>query len=261
MEKRSLSIFAILFCIIGLPSCIKMPKYRRRPLESLSSRFEYVGTNNKVIAHAKRLNNQEAEYLFGKRGTWLALESNQEPLYPIYLSFHNLSNTSYVLSPKNISLELEPHHQATKRLQTSSTGKAAGTIATGGIASLITAGGGLYAWFAGATIGSAALIFGAKAALITVPIILIGTPIIALIKSIRSSRTNRTITRDIKEKSLHTDVTIYPGQQFDTLVFVKRPNYRTNFDVTLHQSDNPDNTISFNISLGQHRFITQIAEQ
>jgi len=258
MNKRVLLTLAAAIGLIGLPSCIKRPKYRSRPLESISSRFEYVGTKDNVILHAKRLNKDETPYLFGTRGQWLAHGHKQSPIYPLYLSFHNVSSKPYVLAPKKIGLQLEPHTNIAKRLQSSSTIKAAGTLATGSAMSILAAGGGLYAWFSGAAIGSAALIFGAKAALITVPILVLGTPIAALIRSARSARINSKIKYDIKEKTLHREVTIYPGQQFDTLIFVKRTHYRTNFTLSLYEQNNPNNTIKFDVSLGQHRFIEPI---
>ncbi len=260
MNKRFLPVLVFFVGIISFPSCIKMPKYRRRPLESLSSRFEYVGSNNKMILHAKRLNHEEHYYLFGERGSWLEQESNQTPIYPLYISFHNLSNTSYVLSPENIGLKLESHRTVVKSLQSSTTGKAAGTLAAGSAISVVTAGGGLYALFAGAAIGSTALMFGAKAALVTIPVLIIGTPIVSIFRSIRSSRINSTINDDLREKTLYKPIIIHPGQQFDTLIFVKRQHYRTNFSLMLTELEYPEKTLAFNVALGHNRFVAHIPE-
>ncbi len=240
--------------IIGLPSCVKTPKYRQKSLESLHTRFDYAAAKNNVMLRAKKLTKEENRKLFGIRGKALSRESNI-PAYTIYLSIHNLSNKLYVLSPDNISLTLEPYQKIAKRMQSSTVVKAAGTLAGGTVASIITAGGGLYALFAGAAIGSTALVFGAKAALVAVPIIVIGTPIAAIIKSIRATKINRKVKRDICDKTLHAEIVIYPGQQFDTLIFVKRLDYRTNFTITLHEEDNEEDILAFDVSLNQNRFI------
>ena len=91
------------------------------------------------------------------------------------------------------------------------------------------------------------------------PFIVISTPIITLIKTISSARTNSKIKRDIKEKILQKKVAIYPGQQYDTLLFVQPIDYRSNFRLTLVEEDKPNKKIIFDINMKKNNF-TQLTK-
>ncbi len=230
----------LLGTMLLLAGCVKTPSYDPRPLKSISIESNYTAVAKNVILRVKKLTKSEIFHLFGKRGEWL--ENHHLPLVPLHISIHNLSNTSLILDPKNIDLESLSYRSVSKQLQTSSIGKIIRTIGYGALIAALTMSAGIFG-----IMHDYSDIAG--------PLIIISTPIIAFIKTIRSARTNGKIKRDIREKILRKKITIYPGQQYDTLLFVQSADYHSNFTLTLVEEDKSNKTITFNVGMKKNNFV------
>ncbi len=247
--------YGILLCTMFLLSgCVKTPSYNPRPLKSISIESNYTAVAKNVILRVKKLTKAEIFHLFGKRGE--RFKNHHLSLVPLHISIHNLSNTSLILDPKNIDLESLSYRSVSKQLQTSSIGKTIRTIGCGALMAVLTMGAGFFGIMHDYSDRNNSWIDNSKLLVnIAVPLIIISTPFIAFIKTIRSARTNGKIKRDIREKILRKKVTIYSGQQYDTLLFVQSVDYRSNFTLTLVEEDKPGKITTFNIGMKKNNFV------
>ena len=233
-----------------LTGCVKTPSYNPKSLKSIALKSDYTGIENNIILRVKKLSEAEISHLFGKRGE--QFENHRSPLIPLHISIHNLSNTSLILDPENVTLDSLSYRVVSKHLQTSSIGKTMRTIGYGALTATLAAGativGSLYGY---ASCNDSYIDNSESFIKITAPLIIIATPIIAFVKTIRSARTNTKIKRDLKEKILRNNVTIHPGQQYDTLLFVRAIDYHAQFTLTLieENKNKTDKTIAFNVTM------------
>ena len=230
---KSKTSYSILLCVIlMLAGCVKTPSYNPKSLKSITPESDYTGIENNVILRVKKLSDAEIFHLFGKRGE--QFENHRSPLIPLHISIHNLNNTSLILDPKNVTLDSLSYQAASKHLQTSSIGKTIRTIGYGALTATLATGASIVGLLYGYASCNDSYIDSSKSFInITAPLIIIATPIIAFIKTISSARTNNKIKRDIRDKILRKNVTIYPGQQYDTLLFVRAIDYRSQFRLAL----------------------------
>ncbi len=253
-SKTSYSI--LLGVILLLAGCGKTPSYNPKSLKSIALKSDYTGIENNIILRIKKLSDAEISHLFGKRGE--RFENHHSPLIPLHISIHNLSNTSLILDPKNVTLDSLSYRAVSKHLQTSSIGKTIRTIGYGALTATLATGasfvGILYGW---ASCNDSYVNNSNSFIKITAPLIIIATPIIAFIKTISSARTNNKIKRDIREKILRNNVTIHPGQQYDTLLFVRAVDYHAQFTLTLIEKNKnkTDKPITFNAIMKKNSFV------
>lgn len=255
MMKLKVAQGILLSALLTLAGCGKIP-YRPKSIKSISVESDYTGIKDNVILRVKKLTEAEVSHLFGQHGEQFS--NPRFPLVPLHFSIHNLSNTALIIDPKNISLDSVNYRVVSKQLQTSSLGKTMRSISYGALTAILTAG----ASFAGVIYGqindnnaqteNAKLFWD-----ITAPLILIATPVIAFIKTIKSVRNNNKIKRDLKSKILHKSVIIQPGQQYDTLLFVHARNYHAQFILSLvEEGKNKESKKTiFHIAMGKNNFI------
>lgn len=237
--KNHYSLALFLVGLFILPGCYKTPQYHKKPLNCLYERFSYKKTENNVSVQVKRLNEDEKYRLFGQRSVFLYDAKTYQPLYPIHISIYNMSDTTYELSPENIDLTLTPYQKVAHQMKTSSFAKGAKTYVAGHLVIFAT---------------SVPYILATKRSEATpafryaLNLAAFGTLFSTLLTTMRSTWINTKIRHDLREKTLHEARLIYPGQQFDTLVFVKQPDYRDNFSLRLDDSHNTKNHLLFTIA-------------
>jgi len=226
-----------------------MPQYRKRPLNCVHERFSYQSTQNNVSVQVKRLNEDEKYTLFGQRSVWLYDTKSNQPIYPLYISIHNLSDTTYEISPESIDLELTPYTNIAHCLKTNSFGRGAKTFAIGSSILLATAIPAVAVAIANSKAPNGPLAPKKGSAFeFAITAEFFGTLFSTLFVTLRSAWVNTKIKHDLKEKTLHSTKLIYPGQQFDTLVFVGHANYQDNFIIELDDSDNIKNSLTFTVA-------------
>jgi hypothetical protein len=103
--KYSLSIVLILFCV----GCLKKPVLLK-PLTKESAHD--TQTKEQVIVHAKRLNFEDQENMFGKETYQLV----KHRIVPVQITVENKSENTWLLTNKNISLKLLPINEVNKIL-------------------------------------------------------------------------------------------------------------------------------------------------
>lgn len=245
---------AFLSILLVLAGCGKIP-YRPKSIKSISIESDYTGIKDDVILRVKKLTEAEISHLFGHQGE--KFSNPRFPLVPLHFSIHNLNDTALILDPKNISLESVNYRTVSKQLQSSSLGKTMRTMSYGALTAILTAG----ASFVGVIYGQLSNkdSYAENSKLfwnITAPLILIATPFIAFVKTIKSARTNGKIKQDIKKKTLHKSIVIQPGQQYDTLVFVHTYDYRSQFILKLveENKNKTGKSIIFNVAMGKNNF-------
>jgi hypothetical protein len=245
MKKQNLSYFFLVLSLIALPGCFRVPSYHRQSLHILNTNFSDIKSEKGVVIRAKRLSEDEKQELFGQRAVLLHDSSNL-PIYPVYFSIHNLSKVSYVISPKDIDLELVSYQEAAKCMKVGGTGrffKREGLWLAG-------------TWIGGATLGG---LLGLYTSLFMLHALCIGGAVFVtsfgvatMVNTglwIKTIWLNTRVRQDLRDKTLHEKTVIYPGQQYDALVFVNRLDYKPNFSVTMHEKDDQKKNITFNFSV------------
>jgi hypothetical protein len=105
--KYSCSIALILSCA----GCLRKP-INLKPLTKESAHDSQ--TKEQVIVHAKRLNFEDQENMFGNDANQLA----KQHIVPVQITVENSSKTSWLLTDKNISLKLLSIDEVNKTLFT-----------------------------------------------------------------------------------------------------------------------------------------------
>jgi len=254
--KSKISYSILLGAILVLTGCVRTPSYNPKSLKSIALKSDYTGIEKNIILRIKKLSETEISHLFGKRGE--QFENHRSPLIPLHISIHNLSNTSLILYPKNVTLDSLSYRTVSKHLQTSSVGKTIRTIGYGALTAILTTGASIVGVLYGYASCNDSYVNNSKSFInITAPLIIIATPIIAFVKTISSARTNNKIKRDIREKVLRKNITIYPGQQYDTLLFVRAVDYHAQFTLTLTEENKnkTDKSITFNVAMKKNNFV------
>jgi hypothetical protein len=63
------------------------------------------------------------------------------------------------------------------------------------------------------------------------------------------------VKKDIKEKTLHEQITINSGDHYEGLIFVKSADYTPQFSVTMHEKGNTKKTVAFDVDLRHQEII------
>jgi hypothetical protein len=198
--------------------------------------FTYRGTEKNVIMRAKELSWRDKYYLFGDHSDLI----EDDKFQVIYISINNLSNTHYVLSPGLVGLKQVPCRAVAKAMKkTSSIGRLAVYYLFGGVP--------IPLYVVAANGGSVLL---ATASTLSFGLGVIG--LIGLAQGIKSIVMNTRVRKDIEEKILDKKRIIHSGQQYDGLIFVKASDYHPTFAVTMHEKNNADKTITFDVDLRQN---------
>ena len=231
-------VFAIALAgLILLPGCMRVPSYQPRSLQSMSGDFTYRGVEKGVVLQAKRLTEDEMQFLFGQQ---------EKSFTAIYFSIHNLSNASYVLSTSEIDCKKMSYQQIARQMKTSSIARLAGSAVSGyGVY------GGVWALVFGAFAKSAIFAYGG----LGLAVISIGMVPIFLGTGIKSAIMNTRIRKDLEEKMISKDIVIKSGDKYEGLIFVNTEDYRSDFTVTLHENNNQSNNIIFNVDLSSGEYL------
>ncbi len=247
MMKNNKSFLGLFLAVLVLlPGCMHVPTYQRKSLKSVNDHCTYRGAEKNVIMRAKKLSQAEKNYLFGDRNRLI-----NDELQGIYVSVHNLGNVPYVFSHDHIYVRQIKYGDVIRSMRkTSSIVRLTGSA--------------LIAW----PVLPVAIVLSPVAIVpIMVPILTAGMvgflagfsavggvlSLTFLAYGIKSIVMNRRISKDLKEKTLHEKVTINPGDSYEGLMFVKAVDYNPQFSVTMHEKDNRNNTVTFDVDLRQNK--------
>jgi hypothetical protein len=243
MNKKSIGLF--LAGLVILPGCISVPSYKQRTLHVFNDSSLSKQTEKGVSLHAKRLNSSEKEYLFNGRA---ATPLNDIEI--LYIAIYNLSCNDYILSPSGIELPQISYQDVLQEMKTSTVARLTGAAAAGA-----------------APLGTLAILNTPEIPFLLFPMIILcnsmaivpllgatlaasSIPFLALLAtSIKSVVMNTRIRNDLHEKTLHQQVFIKSGNKYEGLIFVTSSDYLPNFNVTLHQKDNAENSVTFDVDL------------
>lgn len=240
-------ISLLLAGLVLLPGCYRVPQYHSQSLRLLDDNSGYRGSCDGVVLRAKRLTNYDKKELFGQYSKRLAKPSNG-PIEVIYLSFHNLSTSTYVLPLTGIDLEMVSHQDIAQLMKTSTAGRIAGFIGSyfGIVMGMSLGWAGLWMMTADNTPGWSPLI----------PLAGVGGAVASAVYTDRyassvgkSLKTNERIVNDLEDKALPEGIVIQSGDKYDGLIFVKSPNYTPQFSVILREQNSRIKKIVFDIDL------------
>jgi len=252
MKQHRTGIGFLLAGLVILPGCMSVPSYRHKPLKFISDDVLLGGVEKGLTLLVKRLTENDISYLFGVRGRQISGSCEV-----IYLSVHNLSSLSYILSPADINCETMPYHEVIQLMKTNSVAR----LSTG-----VAAGGGVVASYYLTVLGVLTVKFGHSTlpALLIYPTFIVSCsfPILGLIsagvglalfgKTLKSVIINTQISSDLREKTLHRKVVIKSGEHYEGLIFIRASDYQPDFAVTMHEEGKEKNGISFDVNLDKN---------
>lgn len=242
------SLFCLsLMVLVLLPGCYKVPTYRSKRLETVSADFAYRGVQENVIVQAKRLSGDDIHALFGQRADQI-----NGSFEAIYISVHNFSPIRYQLCAADIDLIQVSCQNIVQLIKTSS------------ITPLVRVA-------VSAPIGAGSLYLALISLMLTkgfyesFPMIIpvVGFPLLSLAsagvvlvysgKFIKSLVMNSRIKKDLKDKMFQSPIAIASGGQYEGLIFVKSSDYSPTFTVTMHEKDNENSVISFDVDVRHNK--------
>lgn len=234
--KRTIILVLIPFIFSG---CLRVPGYESKPLSVLSGRFNGTSIKKHVTVRAKVMNKKDMTDLFGRRGSWL-VRHRRSSFIPLHISIENHGDRSLILSPELISLATVPYQTVCERMSSNGGMWAFGTLMLGYPAGILLGLGGFFAIPIGSSIGSSSLVNIGWISLATGFSLTVATPFVAMSNAVRSSEANKELEIDLYQKMLKDNTVIRPYEHFETLIFVKRSEYKSEFTVSLHPVDEPD---------------------
>lgn len=263
---KHMSLFLLIGAVlVALPGARRKPKPVKFPsLPSIETSADYTHTKQGITLQAKRLNKPEAEQILGKRAgrlwqkkrlkqKWHRVKRrktvrNSKPRYtgsiiPIQLSIKNQTGRPVAIRPKDIDLNLSDGKEIAKRLHRNPFIPALIALTAGaaiGVAVAATA-----AWAAGVVL-SANIVAGilhttasvstamtglATCTSILSPFVIIGTPIIARNRAVKTTKDNRRMKNILDKNNLASTIQVTPGKTVGTLIFVAESDYKETFAI------------------------------
>lgn len=191
-----------------------------------------------MIVQAKQLTQDNIQHLFESR-----LMQKDNTFEVIYLSIHNLSNVSYIVSPADIDIAKLSYQQIFQYMKTSSIGRLTGGIVAIGIPAYPAVNLFTFGCFMKCAI--------AAYAGLSLAVVGIGLGALCFVLGLKSIKMNYRIDKDLKQKMVHKKVIIKSGDHYEGLIFVKSSDYKPLFNIIICEQDNHDNKIAFEVDLQQ----------
>ena len=248
MHKNLQKAIIILMLPFIFTGCLRVPSYNPKPLTILSGRFNATSIQKHVAVRVKMMHKKDVTDLFGKRGSWL-MRTRRSSLIPLHISIDNHSKHSLVLDPHAISLETLSYEHVCRRMSSNGGMWALSTLLLGYPAGLLLTIGGFFAIPIGSGVGSPVLFNAGWAAFAAGFGLMIATPFVAMGNAIQSVEANKELELDLYQKILKPNTIIPPYEHFETIVFVKRSQYKHAFTITLHAVDDSETTYTAHVKL------------
>ncbi len=232
MNKKNIGF--LLAGLLLLPSCMRVPTYKRRSLGIFQNNCTYRHTQNGITLSVKQLSHTEKDYLFNDRTTHTI-----DDIEAVYFHLSNLSQHDYNVGPASFDLKLVPRQDIDKMIKTtSSTSRFSGAAATS-LSPFI---------FILTALNSPQAYIGVY--LFHVSMVLVA-PLIAtfLAYGIKSVVMNDRISKDLREKNLHKNRVITSGNRYEGLIFVRKSDYSPQFTVTIHNSGDQHEQLIFDVDV------------
>jgi hypothetical protein len=245
--KKVQSLWGVVMALLVLlPGCVHVPTYRKQSFKVIEKHYDYCHMQNDVIVQTKRLSKGDMYALFGVRAEQLF-----GSVEVMYVSVNNLSNDRYVVSVINKDDLLLSHTMIKRLMKTSSAIKVvqgyAFTIGASSVACLLLAPVLLPAAsvviYVGMTPAGPLVVAGLCS------VVLGGYLAFAFGPSIKSICMNRRMSKDLQEKILYDPVTINSGQHYEGLIFVKKADHPSHFDIVMCAKDMNDKDLTFNVKI------------
>ena len=247
----------VIVLLFVLPSCRK--NVNVRSLRSLPTLIDYQGSHHGIDLRVKKLNEHDCQSILGKPSHRLFKKFRKRPaLCPLQISVTNNTEKLIALKPSDINLPQVPYKKVANRLSNSSLLQIFGTIVSslfiGGflaMGSVLALGASGILLFATGSLGVTlpAAVIGSSAALALPIFLVIGTPVLSTVKGVQTVRANQSITRDIKQFSLHTQLIVEPYETVDVLIFVEKMHFRSAFTFNITNPEHAQNQITFNVHI------------
>ncbi len=230
-----------------------------RSLRSLPTLIDYQGSQHGIDLQVKKLNEHDCQSILGKPSHRLFKKFRKRPpLSPLQISVTNNTEKLIALKPSDIDLPQVPYKKVANRLSNSSLLQIFGTVVSslliGGflaMGSFLALGASGILFFATGSLGVTipAALLGSSAALALPLFLVIGTPVLSTVKGVQTVRANQSITRDIKQFSLHDQLIIEPYETVDMLIFVEKMQFRSDFTLNITDPEHAQNQITFNVRI------------
>jgi len=241
MKINKLFFSLIATSLLFFSACIKVPPYRHLLLKNRILKQPNNPIDQTILLQTKQLTNQEIEYLFGPNGKGL-----RKNTIIIAVFIDNNTAFDYVFSPQDITIKSLGYNNVTKfTKKRSSFSSRLGKI----IFSLYTFSS-LYSnmlqWRdeeACRQAGSA-ILFTTALTILSIP----GT-FTFITQGITSALRNRKVNKILKEQIIDRPININSGQLYEGLIFIKPSEYQSTFTLTIHQKNQLNEKIIFNVNL------------
>lgn len=195
--KKTTLLFLLMFIAI-LPSCVKMPRYRKPDLHQFFNNPNDARKISNVVVKISTLDTKTCQKIFGPRGKHIVQNRPLTRFVPCHISIKNNSYRTFILKPKNISLPLIPVERVIKRVSVYTPHRM---------------------W---PFIGGAAALTLAKGVFIPTALFCA----LSFTNMIRWSYYNEDLSNTIYDLCLSSAITIEPKQQVDKIVFFKENDFK-----------------------------------
>lgn len=243
--------------VMLLPAC-KRPN-AERSLRSLPTLIDYHSSQSGVDLHIKKLNEHDCQSILGKPARRLFKKfRKRQPVAPLQISVTNNTDKLISLKPSDINLPQVPYKKIANRLSNSSVLQMFGALFSSlfivgflAVGSCLALGAtGILLFATGSlSVTIPAAILGSSAAAALPLFLIIGTPVLSTVRGVQTSRANQSITRDIKQFSLHNQVVVEPHETIDMLIFVEKLQFRPTFTVKVSNPEKAQEQITFNVRI------------
>ena len=251
---RLAPVIVLLFALSGCRKNVNV-----RSLRSLPTLIDYQGSQHGIDLQVKKLNEHDCQSILGKPSHRLFKKfRKRSPISPLQISVTNNTEKLIALKPSDIDLPQVPYKKVANRLSNSSLLQIFGTILSSlFIGSFIAMGSflalgasGILLFATGSlSITIPAAVIGSSAALALPLFLVIGTPVLSAVKGVETARANQSITRDIKQFSLHDQLIVEPYETVDMLIFVEKLQFKPNFTINITDPEHAQNQITFNVRI------------
>jgi hypothetical protein len=215
--------------LAALPGCFRAPNFQIHSTTPLHKQnVNYIDNKNNVTLKVKELSNNEIDELFDGQGNKITCGRNS--LRPIQIAVRNSSLKTWVLAASEINLRLSDIEDVFARLHSSPFYRGISLFCSGNLIFRL--------------IGTLYPVSLQAIAIMSLPISLISHQ-----ESAKIAYENTKREHILAQQSLTDELIIYPGQTINTLIFVRKNQYRSMFTLTLLNKRDYSEELVFKVKL------------
>jgi len=236
--------------LLSLAGCAKKSSYKPHQLLSLkdSAHIDYQETKEQVTVRTKAFTKIDSDYIFGERADRII--GVKDPLQSIQLCIENNGPSAVKLVESSIDLPLVSSKEVTQRLESRSKYIAGGIVGGIGLCGILV---GVIA-IATTTVTCPCCVL--------VPLVfhcgigsllVIASPFAYMIENSGTRAENSRINNYIQETNIGKEIVINPGKTIDMLIFVRKAQFKTTFDLTLLNEQDQTKKQTFEVKLDRSK--------